>query len=439
MEDKHFIADKETLDHVDENVTDIKTTGENTKTVVDKCYDILSADGVYGFIEHNAILSPSQRIEYIGMNKGFTPLTVTMGGGFSLGGWADFPVLKNNKPWMVKNDGTPDYELLATDYTKKAVDGTTASDVANTSYAGGAFSWLQKIYKKEYMSGDDRYVLFSLTKKEGFEPVGFVDSSDKELEGVWLPMFYNTDGTTKATCIGTGQPEYNNGTAAQKTAIDAFGSRAKFFGGAIINTIVDLLIMFAKTTDLQGAYGKGNQDGYDSTASPTYGVKANTVIGGGQFYGTSDGKSLNKIFHSIVLGSYQQWMRDPYTACVSGKLYVSKNYTYDISTPGSTYQPAGIDYTQVGDTSWHYPHKYVTVPGFGAVPSLPPYNGSTVLGGCDGFIVNAGIAAVGRRFGGCANGARDGVRALDLTNAATHAYWNVGSAVLLLPPVGVAA
>ena len=46
--EKIYIADKETLD---------------------KVYNILASDPVYGFIEHNDILSPSARIEYIGLNK----------------------------------------------------------------------------------------------------------------------------------------------------------------------------------------------------------------------------------------------------------------------------------------------------------------------------------------------------------------------------------
>ena len=411
---KVYVADKETLD---------------------KIYDIVSAEGVYGFIEHCATLAPGSRIEYIGKNADYTPISVTMGGGFSLRSWGNFSVLANNKPWMVNADGTPDYELDPDDYTKK-VDGT-ASDVSNTSYAGGAFSWICKIWKKEYMVGDDRYVLFSETKKEGFEPVGFIDSNNAELEGVWLPMFYNTNGTTKATCIGAGQPEASNTTANQKTAIDAFGSRAKFLGGAIVETLQDLLIMWAKTTELQGAYGKGNCSGYVNDATQNYGVLANAVVGGGQFYGTSDGTSLNKILHSIVLGTYQQWMRDPYTICVSGKLKVSKNYAYDLGASG--YLDTGVNYDEVADTGWKYPHKYKPVPGFGAVPSLPPYKGSTALGGCDGFIVNRGLTAVAFRFGFCCDGLTVGVRALHLDRTATDAYWSIGSAVLLLPPVGVAA
>ena len=74
------------------------------KTTLDKIYNIVSADGVYGFIEHMDILSPSQRVEYIGMNANYTPLVVTKGGGYSLNSWADFPWLKVNKPYMVKSD-----------------------------------------------------------------------------------------------------------------------------------------------------------------------------------------------------------------------------------------------------------------------------------------------------------------------------------------------
>ena len=89
--------------------------------------------------------------------------------------------------------------------------------------------------------------------------------------------------------------------------------------------------MFAKSTNSQEAYGYGNSSGYDASLAPTNGVKQNAVVGGGQFYGTKDAKSLNKIFHSIVLGTYQQWMRDPYTLLVNGRYKVSKNYTYDVT------------------------------------------------------------------------------------------------------------
>jgi len=408
------------------------------KETLDKIYNALVPDEIYGFIEHMDILAPGQRIEYTGANKDYSPITVNKETGqASYNSWANFPWLLANKPYMVHSDGTADYRLNENNYAQKE-DGS-ASDVANAAYDGGAFAWAMKIYKQEYTVGSDRVVNFSISKRDGFEPIGFIDPSNRELEGVWIPMFYGTIISDKMKCISGNQPCYNTATAAEKTAIDAFGSKAKFFGGAIVETLIDLMILFAKTTDLQAAYGNGNCSGYDASLAPTYGVKQNAVVGGGQFYGTSDGKSLNKIFHSIVLGSYNQWMRDPYVVCVNGKVKVSKNYNYDLT--GAAYEDAGITHGKINDNAAYgpvYAHIFRTIGGFGALPAAP-YKGSTALGGCDGMWVNTGITAVARRFGGCNDGLAAGPRALYLNYTAGNAAWNLGAAILLLPPVGVAA
>ena len=408
------------------------------KETLDKIYNALVPDEIYGFIEHMDILAPGQRIEYTGANKDYSPITVNKETGqASYNSWANFPWLLANKPYMVHSDGTADYRLNENNYARKE-DGS-ASDVANAAYDGGAFAWAMKIYKQEYTVGSDRVVNFSISKRDGFEPIGFIDPSNRELEGVWIPMFYGTIISDKMKCISGNQPCYNTATAAEKTAIDAFGSKAKFFGGAIVETLIDLMILFAKTTDLQAAYGNGNCSGYDASLAPTYGVKQNAVVGGGQFYGTSDGKSLNKIFHSIVLGSYNQWMRDPYVVCVNGKVKVSKNYNYDLT--GAAYEDAGITHGKINDNAAYgpvYAHIFRTIGGFGALPAAP-YKGSTALGGCDGMWVNTGITAVALRFGSCNNGLSAGPRALTLYDPAGRADWPVGAAILLLPPVGVAA
>lgn len=408
------------------------------KETLDKCYAILASEQIYGFIEHNAILAPSQRIEYIGMNKGWNPISITMGGGYSLGNWADFPWLKANKPYMVRADGTPDYRLDENDYTKKE-DGT-ASDVSNTSYEGGAFSWAMKIYKREYMAGDDRYVLFSMTERDGFEPIGFIDPDNNVLEGVWIPMFYGSVVDGKMRSLSGIQPDYGKTTAQQKAAIDAVGTRAKFFGGAMINTLIDLMIMLAKTSNFQSVYGYGNSNGYDVSLAPTNGVKQNAVVGGGQFFGTSDGKTLNKIFHSIVLGSFQQYIRDPYLLLVNGRYKVSTHYEYDLT--GGSYMDTGITLEEIynenetQNTGVFYPHKYQTIRDFGALP-IGPYRGSTSTGGCDGLWHNCEIACPALLFGRCNFGSSAGCRLLDLHNGPTRADWDTGSALLLLPPVGV--
>ena len=415
---------------------------------LEEVLSLLKTEAVYGFIEHNSILSPGSRIEYIGLNKDYAPLVRNKtNGSMALNSWADFPLIKANKPYMVRADGTPDYRLKETDYTQRESGG--ASDVANSNYNGGAFSWLMKIYKNEEMVGDDRIVRFSLTARDGYEPVGFIDPNNKELEGVWLPMYYGSilgaDGATPRMVSLSGmQPHHTKDTAAQKTAITNFSSRAVFLGGPIVETITDLLIMFAKTTNLQEAYGYGNCAGYDASQSPTYGVKRNAVVGGGQFYGTDDQHSLNKIFHSIVLGSYQQWMRDPYEVVVNGRVKVSKNYTYD---------PTGAKYTDSGiavpdNKTWDsnhnaldYPAHFRTVPGYGSIPALGMDGGSSATGGCDGLWrkdPKQTFTGVCLRFGTCNCGLPCGPRARYWYYTAGSAGWDVGAADLLLPPVGVA-
>jgi hypothetical protein len=344
---------------------------------------------------------------------------------------------------MVKSDGTPDYRLNEDDYTKKE-DGTD-SDVANADYDGGAFVWAQKIYKREYMAGDDRYVLFRFEKADGFEPVGFLDPDNNELEGVWIPMFYGSIVDDKMRSTSGLQPVYSKTTVDERTAIQKFSTRAHHFGGPIVETLIDLMIIFAKTTALQSVYGAGNCSGYDASLTPTMGVKQNAVIGGGLFYGTSDGKSLNKIFHSIVLGSCQQWMRDPFEIVVNGRVRVSKNYAYDVT--GASYEDTGINVTanrewDSGHSTSGYPSYYKTVPGYGAVPALEMKGGSTSTGGCDILHIKdpaQTFTAVARRFGACKNGTDGGPRARTWIYAASSTDWSFGAADLLLPPVGVTA
>lgn len=410
--DRIYIADKETLD---------------------KVYEIVSEnEGYYGFIEHQSILSPTERIEYIGINKDYTAMTVNKTAGtFSYGSWGEFSVLVKNRPWMVSFDGVPDYELDSDDYSLKAHDGT-ASDVSNEDYEGNAMSWLCKIYKQEYTIGTDRYVKFRFTPEDGYEAVGFVDGDGKELDGVWIPMFYGyIDTNGRMRSIAGTQPDYNKATAAQKTAIDAVSERARFFGGPIIELIDDLCTMWGKSTNSQSVWGSGNSNGYDSTASPTYGVLANAIVGGGQFYGTSTGKALNKILHSIVLASYQQYQRDPYTLLVNGRFKVSKNYEYDIT--GATYEDTLIDIDTAG--SWVYPNLSKVIKGFGKLP-VSPFNGSSTLGNCDGLISNtntSSVLAVALRLGACNHGSNVGLRCLNLHSSAAHAAWYLGASLLLLP------
>ena len=388
---------------------------------------------VFGFIEDMDVLSPTERIKYIGKNENYEPLTVDLNtGSYTLGDWGDFPFLVDNKPYMVKPDGTPDYQLNEYDYTKK-LDGT-ASDVANENYDGGGFSWGRKIYKKQWMVGNKRHVLYSFNKKDGFHADGFIDKDGKELDGRWIPMFYGTVVNGKAKSIASGNciTGGNLTTDAQHNAIVAFDSNANFFGGAFVETLIDLLMMFAKNSDLQAAYGYGNSSGYVNDSSKNYGMLNNAVVGGGQFYGRSGGKTLNKALHSIVLATYNSYMRDPYEVIKNGKVVVSEDYTYDPT--GATYTDTGITVPDQSANAWRYPKKYIAVPRYGSIPDISVGGASTSLGRADGTYTLAnqsGSVIVCLRLCYCDYGASAGLSCRVWNAAASDSWWNVGFALLL--------
>ena len=390
----------------------------------------------YGFVEHMDILSPSNRIEYLCLNENYTAMSIDMTNhSTNYGSWGEFPSLVENKPYMVKPTGEADYQLDENDYTLKS-DGS-ASDVANVDYEGGAFSKFIKVYVKRWIEGNDRHVRFSYIPFEGYEPCGFIDTDGSEMDYVWLPMFYgSTVDDDKMTSLSGLYPDIELTTDSQYIRIKNFSDRAAFLGGPIIETIRDMLYMFFKTTDLQSACGSGNSDGYKSDDSPYYGVLPNAVIGSGQFYGSSDGSSLNKIFHSIVLGSYQQYQRDPYYLVINGRFKVSVDYTYDVT--GESYIDTGIDSETVDADKWLYPNVSKIVDKFGSIP-IAPFGGSTNTGYCDGVyhLLNKELTVVVLRFGRCSYNSYAGLACLSLGSDASASSWTISASVLLRPPASV--
>lgn len=388
----------------------------------------------YGFVEHMDVLQPGERIEYTGINKDYTAMTLDLNQHTTYyGSWGTFPSLVENKPYMVKPTGEADYQLNENDYTLK-MDGT-ASDISNVSYDGGAFSKFVKVYVKRWIDGNDRHVRFSYAPLEGYDPCGFIDADGSEMSHIWIPMFYGSTVDGKMRSLSGLQPDINQNTATQYANITAFSDRAAFFAGPIIETIRDMLYMLFKTTELQGACGKGNRGGFNASNPPYYGVLPNAVVGSGQFYGNLDSVSLNKIFHSIVLGSYNQNQRDPYYLAANGRFKVSIDYTYDIT--GESYIDTGIDSETVDANKWLCPSVSTVVDKFGSIP-IAPFGGSTDTGYCDGVRhpANKEITAVVQRFGRPGDTKYAGIASLNLEKNANEANWTDSASVLLRPPAG---
>lgn len=391
---------------------------------------------IYGFKEYFGILDSESRIVPTDTNADFTPMRRKSDGTQDYGSWTGFPLLEANKPYMVNKDGTVDYPLSETDYTKKS-DGETASDVANASYAGaGAFSWLKTTYCKETYGTDDvgdfRHVQFAFDNSHDqtsdFEPYAFMWDENTVLEGLWIPMFYMSD--SGMTISGT-QPIYGKTTDQERSIIQGISPRAVHLGGPVMNFLRDIAYLLTNSTDIQKHWGEGCMSSYVNS-SPLYGVKKNAVVNGGQFYGCDGGNTLNKAFHSIVIQSFQQLLRDPMTILSSGKLLVTPYYS-KYSLTGDGYIDTRL--TFASSSTWRYASKLTHVDKFGSV-HLDDNLGTTATGCCDGQYYNASGVRVGRRLGNACDGLAGGPGYLYLDCEGSVATWYCGDGVLLNPPAG---
>ena len=101
---------------------------------------------------------PDGRIEYEDDAIGFTGAHMDFANNrFDYGSWGKAWFVTGNTPWMVKFDGTPDYELNPNDYSKKKAD-LTPSDYNNPEYDGNAMCKRPLVWLAEWESpGASRY------------------------------------------------------------------------------------------------------------------------------------------------------------------------------------------------------------------------------------------------------------------------------------------
>lgn len=436
------------------NMADLVDTGLVNGITYYYAFYPYSDHGVYNYNMFNVLQATPSPIKYWAFNQNFEDLnpetTITYPTGFTnsnfakmltnegigtatYGGWEDFlkETLKNY-PAMVKKTGEMDYLLDPTDYMKKK-EGGEKSDYNNLNYNGGAFAWLNRIYMLEIYSEnkESREVQFADGPADGFTPVGFYDGENNVLEGIWLPMGY-MDASGRTLISGT-TPSANIACDRQKALIDGFSPRARFFAGPILNVLRDLEYMLFKSTDIQRQAGYGRCNAGSDKVAPNGSIMNGAVEG---WKGTDIAKiQLNKYFHSQVLGSYQQWLRNPYLLYLDNNICASPNYNYN-TAGGSEYIRTGINYMF---SAISYPSHLIPLgdPRLGSIPK-PENTASTATGLCD-FILGANEnGRVGCNLGTCNHGEMAGPATFSMKKPPEEQYWSDGVAVLLLPPVGYA-
>lgn len=250
MSGKIFVADKETQDKIKADTTAIleELRGQRPKR--------------YGYRVKEDETDPSARVEYLFDAVGMTPAGMDYSAeSFNYGTWADVWFIRDNKPCMVKNDGTVDYELDPNDYSKKAVTGAD-SDVANTSYAGNAMSAIPLVWVKRYHENGYRYVIFCETQyDDGYKAYAHTRPDGTIAPFAYGPMFEGSMIETKLRSLSGQRPESSTTATAELAAAEANGNKWTIMTWAFWELINDLLVLLGKSTDIRTVFGRGHSTG----------------------------------------------------------------------------------------------------------------------------------------------------------------------------------
>lgn len=352
---------------------------------------------VYGFHVDPSIQDPSNAVTYLEDAVGMTP--ASMGStSFNSGSWADAFFIPS--PCMVRYDGTVDYYLDPSDYSKKA-DGT-ASDIADSNYAGNAMmEWGLIWFKFEPGEADGEGYFYVSNKKvnDSFNCWCNYDANNNITQHFYTAI-YNGTGTDKLRSLSGVQLTSGNGsgnTTGQQEITRAMANNTSDMTEWYIDLWADevlatgLLYLVGKSLNLQATFGRGlDSGGY--TAKNAY--VTGTLNDKGLFWGDiTGGNNAVKVF-----GMENRW-----GCCwhrTAGLFGTSTGYAYKLThgtVDGSTateFETASTGYIPVPATQPGTGH--VTKMSFGKYGILPTATGgSTSTYYCDYFIKGSGFAMVG--------------------------------------------
>lgn len=397
---------------------------------------------VYGFHISDAESNPSSKVTYLEDAIGFTPAYMNYSSGkFEYGSWVNAFFMP--KPCMLKQDGTVDYYLHPSDYSKKE-DGT-ASDVANTAYNGNAMMEWPKIYMKIVPdSGDSAsFACYISNKKvdDDYHAWAYIDANGVEKEHFYTAIYNSKIVNNVARSLSGQNNTMNDKTASdERTALRANNASGELhwdmesFSERML--ITNLMILISKTTDSQTAFGKGLMD--SGTASINNSFTTGIHNTKGLFYGTNNGSA--SIYSNAVkifgMENYYafRWRRIQGFVLDNGVIKTKLCYgTADGSTADdysfeATGYVAEASLSTLGNSDGQC--NKVVASERGVIPyhaSSPSASSSTYY--CDYHYVNLSIVVVPLVSGASDSGARCGAFCWDLDYGASASYWNVGAAL----------
>lgn len=303
---------------------------------------------IYGYRIKDAESDPDARVEYIYDSVGMKPAKMNFSTGvFDYGDWKDAWFVKENKPCMLKYDGTVDYYLDPDDYTKK-VDGTP-SDVADTTYDGNAMSEIPLVWVKRYEDSGYKYELISdVQVSSDYKAYAHIRPDNSIADCFYWSIFggcviTGADGVTRLRSISGRGISYNTSIMNFKLYARNNGTTWDIHPWGGRELLRTLLFLMCKSTNSQESFGYGPVRSKPGPSTGTLNTK-------GQFWGSSDGSSNVKVFHIEQLwGNIWDALMGLVTMGSDNKVHASM---MPLRTNPSDYLDTGIIGKSVSFTWW---------------------------------------------------------------------------------------
>lgn len=248
-----------------------------------------NANYIFGYDLDTSDSNPSTRVTYPSDvdNANFTPAGMNYSS--TVFNYGDWPNTAGEKfmpaPCMLGYDGKVKYYLNPNDYTKRE-DGND-SDIASTSFAGNAMMEWPKIYtKREEVDGVYKFRCSNEPHGDGWECWCNYDKNNNVIDYFYTAIYHGagqelTDSTHQLRSISGYTPHSELDT--EVSVGEATKNGADWYIEVLADYLLiqDLLVMMAKTTDCQTAYGYGLKTGSAS------GVLGGSMNDKGLFWGTN--------------------------------------------------------------------------------------------------------------------------------------------------------
>ena len=392
----------------------------------------------YGLRIEKENSDPEARCTYLYDASGFTPMSCSSDGTVSHGSWDNAFFMKNNYPAMYKFDGSFDYKLSKTNHAYRE-DGTTASDISDTTYAGNAMSCFDcHIWMKFWEDSTYQYIEVANQKlDDDFVDWPYILDNNTRADKLFYPMFEGTIVDGKLRSIGTGKAQSNTDASEELAAAranDGLGESSVWSIGDWSHHLwlTCLSMLVGKTTCPEMALGEGNTNGgSDATGFCTNGA----LIDKGAFWGkprsATDSENNQPVKLFYIENPYaNRWKRTLGLYNANGVYYGKTSPPYTIDESYDAYEncgalPSANNYV-----------KDLKLTNAGLLPSTTSSSvSSTTYEGAYFYKSDSASQQKMLLTGGyCNSGAYCGFWYLNLHNQPSNRCWGIGASLYLKTP-----